>query len=181
MAVEVVASPPFGGKGRYARAEVARREAAGELGLIVLDWSLLYRALFPGEQSALRDDATADTGAPRAAGAAFDFMVGAIVARELSGFVLSQSPRRAVEIAERLNAPIVEVEADVGDVATRAESHMRTIGRTVTRAAAGALRSQCRTSGRHLLPRTGSVSRTGSRGAAFRPGLQGRPATEAAV
>ena len=144
MAVEVVASPPFGGKGRYARAEVARREAAGELGLIVLDWSLLYRALFPGEQSALRDDAAADTGAPRAAGAAFDFMVGAIAARELSGFVLSQSPRRAVEIAERLNAPIVEVEADVGDVATRAESHMRTIRRTVTRAAAGALRSQCR-------------------------------------
>ena len=144
MAVEVVASPPFGGKGRYARAEVARREAAGELGLVVLDWSLLFAALVPGAESQLRDQEVADTGAPRATGAAYDFMIGAIAARELSGFVLTQSPRRAIEIADRLNAPIVEVEAKIGDVATRAEGHMRTVARTVSRAAAGALRPLCR-------------------------------------
>ena len=144
MAVEVVASPPFGGKGRFARGEVARREAAGELGLVVLDWSLLFRALFPGEQSSLRDESVSDTGAPRMAGALFDLAVGMIAARELSGYVVVQSPRRAVEIAERLNAPIIEVDADPGDVASRAERHMQVIRRTVTRAAAGALRTQCR-------------------------------------
>ena len=38
----------------------------------------------------------ADTGALRATGAAFDFIVGAVAARELSGYVLSQSPRQAI-------------------------------------------------------------------------------------
>ena len=143
MAVEVVAGAPFSGKARYARQEIERREAAGELGLIALDWSLLYLALFPGEQSSLRDAAVSDTGAPRAAGAAFDFMVGAVAARELSGYILTQSPRRAIEIADRLDVAVVEVVADVGDVAERAAVHMRTIQRTVARASAPALRAQC--------------------------------------
>ena len=58
-------------------------------------------------------------------------MVGAILARELSGYILNQSPRRAVDLGERLAAPVVEVYADPGDVADRAESHMRTLRRTV--------------------------------------------------
>ena len=144
MAVEVVAGAPFSGKARYVRQEIERREAAGELGLVALDWSILYLALVPGEQSKLRDEAVSDTGAPRMAGAVFDFAVGAVAARELSGYVLTQSPRRAVEIADRLDALIVEVEVDPGDLADRAESHMRTLRRTVTRAASDALRSQCR-------------------------------------
>ena len=147
MAVEVVVGAPFSGKARFARQEIERREAAGELGLIALDWTALYLALFPGEQSKLRDEAVSDTGAPRAAGAAFDFMVGAILARELAGYVLTQSPRRAVELADRLNAPIVEVVADPAEVADRAEDHMRSLRRTVTRAAVGAMRSQCRRQG----------------------------------
>ena len=147
MAVEVVAGSPFSGKAIYARQEIERREAAGELGLVSLDWSLLYLALFPGEQSKLRDAPVSDTGAPRLAGSLFDVAVGAIAAREIDGFVLTQSPRRAIELADRLSASIVEVEADVGDIADRAETHMRAIRRTVTRAASDALRLQCRRQG----------------------------------
>ena len=148
MALEVVAGAAFSGKARYVRQEIERREAAGELGLIALDWSLLYLALFPGEQSSLRDQAVSDTGAPRLAGSLFDVAVGAIAARELSGYVLTQSPRRAIELADRLSASIVEVEADPGDIADRAEAHMRVIRRTVTRAASSdALLSQCRRQG----------------------------------
>lgn len=143
MAVEVVAGAPFSGKARYVRQEIERREAAGELGLIALDWSLLYLALFPGEQSALRDERVSDTGAPRAAGAVYDAALAIIAARELSGYVLTQSPRRAVEIADRLDAPISEVRADPGEIADRAELHMRSLGRTVTRATFDAMRSQC--------------------------------------
>ena len=193
MPVEVVAGAPFSGKARYARQEIERREAAGELGLIALDWSVLYLALFPGEQSKLRDEAVSDTGAPRMAGAVFDFAVGAVAARELSGYVLTQSPRRAVEIADRLDAPIVEVVVDPGDLADRAEDHMRTLRRTVTRAAAGAMRSQCRRQGvtyyreeSRLVGRARVVRRPGLalRGrrdqAAFRPAAWERGLTPAA-
>ena len=69
------------------------------------DWTRLYLALVWGAQSQYRDEAVSDTGAPRAAGAVFDFVVGAIAARELSGYILNQSPRRAVDLGERLAAP----------------------------------------------------------------------------
>ena len=148
MAVEVVAGAPFSGKARYVAQEIERREAAGELGLVALDWSVLFRALFPGDQTSLRDEAVSDTGGPRLAGSLFDVAVGAIAAREIDGFVLTQSPRRAIELADRLSAQIVEVEADPGDIADRAETHMRAIRRTVTRAASSdALLSQCRRQG----------------------------------
>ena len=144
MALETVTGPPFGGKGRYVRAEIERREGEGELGLIGLDWTALYLALFPGAQSAFRDDAVGDTGAPRLAGYTYEVLIAAIAAREISGYVLTQSPRRAVEIADRLDGPLVEVVADVGDVADRAESHMRTLRRTVARAARDAMLPRCR-------------------------------------
>ena len=144
MAIEVVVGPPFSGKGRFVREAIERREAAGELGLIALDWTALYLALFPGAQSAFRDDAVADTGAPRLAGYTFEVIVAAIAARELAGYVLTQSPRRAVELAERVNGVVLEVEADVGDVADRADSHMRRLRRTVARAALDATLPRCR-------------------------------------
>lgn len=62
MALEVVTGAPFSGKAPYVEAEIERREAAGELGLIALDWTRLYLSLFPGAQSALRDEAVSDTG-----------------------------------------------------------------------------------------------------------------------
>ena len=144
MAVEVVTSAPFGGKGMYARSEVARREKAGELGLVLLDWTALFAALIPGEQSQFRDDAVNDAGASRLVGASFEWVVGAVAARELSGYVLTQSPARAVELADRLDAPLLEVVADPGDVADRVESHMTRLRRTVTRAVRNAMLPRCR-------------------------------------
>ena len=145
MPVQVITSPPFGGKGIYARAEVERREEeGGELGLIVLDWSRLFGAMFVGAQSAYRDEAVADTGALRATGAVFDFIVGAVAARELSGFVLSQSPRQALALADRLDAPLLEVVEDVGVVADRVDDHVAKLRRTVARAVRSETIPRCR-------------------------------------
>ena len=91
MAVEVVTGAVFSGKARYVRQEIARREAAGELGLAMLDWTALFTALFPGRLDAFRDDAVSDTGAPRMAGAVFNFAAGAILTREISGYLLTNS------------------------------------------------------------------------------------------
>ena len=147
MPVEVVTSPPFGGKGRWALAEVARREAEGELGIVVLDWSRLFAALVPGVESQFRDEAVSDSGSPRLVGAVFNFVAGAIVARELSAIVVTQAPAIAGDLADRFDAPLYEVIADPGDVATRADQHMRALGRTVTRAARSAMLPRCRRAG----------------------------------
>ena len=134
MAVEIVTGPPFGGKSEFARAEIERREQAGELGLFLVSYSEIYRALVPGEQSQLRDTAVGDTGAPRAAGAVFDFAVGALAARELSGYIATPSPRRAVQLADRLKAPIWTVSVDVGSLAARVHGHAVAIGQRTARA-----------------------------------------------
>ena len=143
MAVEVVTGPPFSGKAEFARAEIAERERAGELGLILVDYTALYLALVPGAQSALRDAPVGDTGAPRAVGSVFDFAVGALAARELAGYVTTQSPRRAVALADKLRAPIWDVTADVGSIALRVRAHVTDIQRRVTRAGAG-IEGRCR-------------------------------------
>ena len=144
MAVEVVTGAPFSGKARYVRDEIARREAAGELGLVAVDWTALYAAMVWGAQSALRDDPVSDTGAPRFAGYVFEVAAAAVAARELSGYILTQSPERAITLADRFDARLLETPVDPGDVADRAEAHMVRLGRTVARAAAGRLRPQCR-------------------------------------
>ena len=144
MAVEVVTSPPFGGKAKFAREQIARREADGELGLVMLDWTALYLALFPGAQSAFRDEAIGETGAPRMTGYTFEVVAAAIAARELSGYVLTQSPERAIALADRFDGPLLEVVADVGDVADRADEHMTRLRRTVRRAVRSAMLPRCR-------------------------------------
>lgn len=144
MAVAVVAGPPFSGKTLYAKYEIERREKGGELGLFLLGWSELFRVLYPGDQTAFRDEAVSDTGAPRLVGAAHEWIVGAVLARELSGYVVTQSPARAVELADRFDGPLLEVVADVGDVADRVESHMTRLRRTVTRAVRNAMLPKCR-------------------------------------
>lgn len=144
MPVTVVTSPPFGGKGRYVREMIQEREAEGELGLIALDWTALFAALFPGEQSAFRDEAISDTGAPRLTGYTFEVVAAAIAARELRGYVLTQSPERAIVLADRFGGPLLEVPADPGDVADRIDVHMRRLGRTVARASRSAMLPRCR-------------------------------------
>ena len=144
MALEVVTGAPFSGKGRYVRSEIERREADGELGLLGLSFTSLYLALFPGDQSQLRDDLLGETGAGRLTAFVYEVVVTAALARELSGYVMTQSPRQAVELADRLKGPLVEVVADPGDIADRADAHMRLLRRTVARATVGGMLPRCR-------------------------------------
>lgn len=154
--VEIVTGPAFGGKSAFAESEIERRELSGELGLILVSYSELYRALVPGEQSQLRDTPVGDTGAPSLAGGVFDFAVGAMLARELSGYVATPSPRRALQLADRLGATAVwDVTADVGSLALRVSTHAAAIGQRTARAgdAEGGCRRQVLTylNERHLL------------------------------
>ena len=145
MPIQVVTGPPFSGKGQFVRDEIARREADGELGLVALDWTALYTALVPGAESALRDDAVADTGAPRLAGYAFEVIAAAMAARQLRGYVVTQSPRRALELADRFTVDyVLNVPADVGDIAERAQRHVFNLRRTVARAAQVDAIGRCR-------------------------------------
>ena len=144
--VVLVTGPPFAGKAQYVRDEIERREGAGELGLVLLDWTALYLALVPGVQSSYRDERVGETGAPRMVSAAYAFAAGAIAARELRGYATSQSPRQAVDLALRYSWEIIEVEADPGDVADRARAHMTSLRRRVRRTvdAGAALLANCR-------------------------------------
>ena len=142
--IDVVTGPPFSGKGQFVRDEIARREQGGELGLVALDWTALYFALVPGVQSAFRDDGVSDTGSPRMVSYTFEVVAAALVARELRGYVVTQSPRRALALADRFGRDVLEVPADVGDVADRAERHMSDLARTVTRASRANAAPRCR-------------------------------------
>ena len=161
MAVEVVTGPPFGGKAQFAREQIARREADGELGLVMLDWTALYLAMFPGAQSAFRDEAIGETGAPRMTGYTFEVVAAAIAARELSGYVLTQSPERAIALADRFDGPLLEVSADVGDVADRADEHMTRLRRTVSPGGPFGHAAAVPSSGRVLLSPVAPADRAG--------------------
>ena len=53
------------------------------------------------------------TGAPRMAGYTFEVVTAAAVARELDGYILTQSPRKAIELADRFpSVALFEVPAD---------------------------------------------------------------------
>ena len=138
MAVEIVTGPPFSGKAEFVLGEIERRERAGELGLLAVDYTALYAALVPGEQSALRDSALTDTGAPRAVGSVYDFAAGALIVRQLSGYVTTQSPRRAVALSDRFGgAQIWDLTADVDALALRVRAHVSTLTGRVARAGDG--------------------------------------------
>ena len=144
MAIVVIVGPPFSGKSAYARAEIARREKAGEYGLISLDYTGLYTAITPGTQSSFRDEEVSDSGAPRFAGYLFAIALAQMLERELDGYVSVPSPRRALEIADRANAPIVDIEASVDQIAIRVTRHMRDLSRTVPRATRERSVGRCR-------------------------------------
>ena len=118
MAVDVVTGGPFSGKRRFVDQEIERREADGELGLTLIDFTALYRALVPGLQSQLRDRRVTDTGASRMVSAAFEWAAGAVLARELAGYVTTQSPRRALSLRQRFGgeSQVYEVEATIEDL-----------------------------------------------------------------
>lgn len=151
MPIVVVTGAPFSGKGQYVRSEIARREQDGELGLVAVDYTALYGALVPGEQSSFRDDAVADTVAPRLVGYIFAAALAALLDRELSGYVSTPSPVRAIEIADRANAPIVAIDATVDEIASRVKTHIRDLSRTVPRATRDRTVGRCRKAARTYL------------------------------
>lgn len=180
MPITVVTGPPFAGKGQYMRSEIARREQDGELGLVAVDFTPMYAALVPGDQSAFRDEAVSDSGAPRWIGYLYAIAVAQVLDRELSGYVSTPNPQRAIEIADQANAPIVDVSATVDEIAVRIKVHMTGLSRTVPRAtrdrtrgrwrqaAATYLRDEHRLAGRaRVASRRGSTWRVGERKQAF--------------
>ena len=135
MAVTVVTGAPFSGKGRFVRDEIERRETEdGELGLLSVDFTALYAALVPGVQSSFRDESVSASGAPRLTGYVYEVLVAQVAARELSGYVTTNSPRRAVQLAERLGGTILEVRASIEQIVDRAEAHMTMLRSNVPRA-----------------------------------------------
>ena len=178
--ITTVTGAPFSGKSDWVREAIRERETAGELGLVMLGWSELYRLLFPGEQSQFRDEVIADTGAPRAVGYLYEVAIAAILTREISGYLVTQSPVIALELADRFDGPLIEVAADVGDVADRAESHMTKLRRTVARAVRSATIPRCRKAAvsyfresHRLVGRAREVTRT--RGGGYKVGEVKRP------
>ena len=95
MPITVVTGPPFAGKGRFVRDEIERREQDGELGLISVDFTALYGAVVPGVQSSFRDPAVSDSGSPRLVSYLYEVAVTEAAARELSGYVTTNSARGA--------------------------------------------------------------------------------------
>ena len=96
MAVEVVAGAPFSGKARYVRQEIERREAAGELGLIALDWSAaLPRACSPVNSPSCATRRYRTPGRRGRPGPRMTSWSAPSRPVSLSGYILTQSPRRA--------------------------------------------------------------------------------------
>ena len=144
MPIVVVTGPPFSGKGQFVLTEIERRETDGELGLISIDFTAIYTAIVPGEQSSFRDEAVSDTGAPRYVGYAFAVLVAALKDRELSGYVAVPSPQRALEIADKAGAPILDIAANVDQIAVRINTHMSDLQKTVPRATRARTVGRCR-------------------------------------
>ena len=144
MPVDVIVGSPFAGKGRYVRSEIARRELGGELGLVNVDYTSLYAAVVPGVQSSLRDQAVSDTGAPRFVGYLFEAAVAQVALRELSGFITTNSPERAIALSGRLDSRILNIDLGAEDLADRIETHMAGLEREVKRAARGEIIGRCR-------------------------------------
>ena len=184
MPIVVVTGPPFSGKSQFVRDEIERRETDGELGLISVDFTAIYSAITPGEQSSFRDEAVADTGAPRLAGYLFAVLLTALLDRELSGYVSTPSPARALEIADKTGAPILDIAASVDQIATRITSHMRDLSRTIPRATRARTVGRCRKAATSylrnehvLVGRARTVTHEGNR---FRVGARKQPFDRAA-
>ena len=144
MPIIVVTGPPFSGKGAYIRDEIARREQDGELGLVAVDYTPLYSALVPGAQSSYRDESVSETGAPRWVAYLYALAVAEVLDRQLAGYISTPNPTRALEIADKANAPIVDVIASVDEIAVRIKTHIRELSRTVPRATRNRIEGRCR-------------------------------------
>lgn len=121
----VVVGSPFANKAGWIGAEIERREEAGEIGLIVLSFSDLYSALTPGAESTYRDQRASDSGAPRFASYLQAAALREAVARELDGYAVTDSPRRALAALEQTGGDqVVEVTVSQPEALRRSREHV---------------------------------------------------------
>ena len=122
--------------GRGARSRA--REARGERGLVRLAYTELYSAVTPGAESAYRDAAVSDSGAPRLAGWLFAAAVREASERELAGYVVVDSPRRAIQTLQTTGGnSVIEVTVSKATALARSREHVEQLREIAPRAAAG--------------------------------------------
>ena len=144
MALEVIIGAPFSGKSQAARDLVREREEAGELGLVVVDFSAIFAALIPGILSSYRDEAVSETGAPSLVAGLFAAAVARAHSRNMSGYVLLNSPRRAINTAAQVGArELLEMDVGIDTVVERVDAHLSDIRRAVPRARTAAATARC--------------------------------------
>lgn len=144
MALEVVIGAPFSGKGRFAADEVADREADGELGLVVIDFTRLFGALFPGAHTSFRDEAVSETAAPQAAGYLVEAAISQALAKGLSGYVLTNNLQHAGHVVTRLGVDqVIEIDAQPEVLADRVDQHLTALRKRVPRARTEKARHRC--------------------------------------
>ena len=144
MALEVVTGPAFSGKSRFARDQIDRRERAGAVGLILIGYTELFRALFPSDDDQLRDAAVSETGAPALVAGLYTAAVARAVARGLSGYITTDSPNRARRLADQVGAVgVLELVEPDAVIEGRRRTHVARLARTVKRADRAKVDANC--------------------------------------
>ena len=135
--LEVVVGAPFAGKDRWVAAEIERREADGELGLLALSFTGMFSAIVPGAESVYRDEEVSDSGTPRLIGYLLATAIAEAGRRELNGYVALDSPRRALQVLEQLGGNrLIEVTVSEATAHRRAEEHIEIVRALAPRAGA---------------------------------------------
>ena len=132
----IVTGAPFSGKRLWTDREIEQAEEEGAVGWLALDFTSFYSAAVPGLGSVYRDQRVSDSGAARYAG----WLLGAAIReagqRELDGFVLTDSPRRALALAAQIGgAPMVEVVVTQEAALRRSQQHVELVKALAPRAA----------------------------------------------
>lgn len=121
--LKIVAGPPFAGKTQYVESEIAKREKAGERGLLLIDFTALYLAMFPGEADKVR--LPGSVGVPLTQYMR-EVLLQQAQERELDGYVTVAKPETAERLRERLvQETITVVDTPEKVVRERMEKHMR--------------------------------------------------------
>jgi adenylate kinase family enzyme len=165
MALDIILGPPFSGKSQFARDQIAEREVAGELGVVAIDYSALYRALVPGTLDQYRDSAVKETGAMSLTSYLMEVAIRQADESNASGYILVNSPARAARIAERVGAAApLEMDISIDDLADRIDTHLTELKRDVPRARNEGAKKRCTQAGiaylREKYPRTRQGLRT---------------------
>ena len=121
--LRIVAGPPFAGKTQYVESEIAKREKAGERGLLLIDFTALYLGMFPGEADKVR--LPGSVGVPLTQHMR-EVLIQQAQERELDGYVTVARPETAERLRERLvQETITVVDTPETVVRERMEKHMR--------------------------------------------------------